>query len=348
MGKWSNAVRTLYAETEKYNSERQTEIKSVHQSLLLRALIILKNLTPETEDFFAPMVRTMMKTVKLPDKKGDYQNGMGMHYYCVGKFSGKLNKPLKGYYRNGIKEYSRTARTMLEESFTMALTFHNAGFIEKSAYHLGRAVHMISDISCLPHSTGMTFYSSKAKVHKAYEGFAEALYPEFLEEQKADILPDLFTSRAGFEKGLNRLGADIAAEIEDFLEDPAEEISERLYDTELNVAALLMRFYEDLHNDGKNANYISTGYECRFKEDTAPLSVKVIEKGIVFHGVNPSPSSKINMTKTVFTAAHRHDGFYTFSPLSERDARVIMFSGNRIILKEFSPKNSAQLFKFND
>ena len=343
MGKWNRARKILLVQTNRYNSERTTKIRSVHQTILARALMILKNINPETENFFAPMLKIMMQTVIKPDNKGDYQKGMGMHYYCASDSSGKKYALKGGYHANGTGDFSRSARTMFEESFSMALAFGYAGFENQCADNLGRAVHMISDICCLPHATKMTYYSSKRKIHKAYENFAEAYYPEFLPEQNLSSLPDIFSSRSGFEKPVNKISEKISKEIADFLSDPIKEICDRLYHTEIVVASLLMRFYEDIHSDGRNANFIMTGLECNINNN--PLSLKVTKKGIEFHGVNPFPSSNLNMVKTNFNAAHRRDGMYTFSVAGDKSGKVIEISGGKISLNKFSPVNKNQLFK---
>ena len=70
-------AKELHVLAEKYLSERTAEPKCVHRTLLLRSLVILKKLHPETEDFFAPMMKTLMPYAKRPDRKGDYENGMG-------------------------------------------------------------------------------------------------------------------------------------------------------------------------------------------------------------------------------------------------------------------------------
>ena len=343
MGKWNRARKILLVQTNRYNSERTTKIRSVHQTLLARALMILKNIDPETENFFAPMLKTMMQTVIKPDNKGDCENGMGLHYYCASNSSGTKYQMKGGYHANGIGDFSRSARTMLEENFTMALAFGYAGFQNQCADNLGRAVHMISDICCLPHATKMTYYSSKRKIHKAYENFAEAYYPEFLPEQNMSSLPDIFSSRSGMEKPVNKIAEKISKEIPDFLSDPIKEISDRLYHTEIVVASLFMRFYQDIHTDGKYANFITTGLECNI--NNTPLSLKVTKKGIEFHGVNPFPSSSLNIVKTNFNAAHRHDGMYTFSVAGSKNGKVIEISKDRISLNKFSPTNKNQLFK---
>lgn len=330
---------------EKLLSERDSEPKCVHRTLLLRSLIILKKICPETEDFFAPMMKTLMPYAKRPDKKGDYENGMGRHYYCALSVTGKELSPVNSYYRNGIRKLSKSARTMLEEDYTMALTMQRAGFIENCGRFLGRAIHMLSDMCCLPHTASMTYYSSGRSFHKAYELLAEAVYPDLVPEQSPEELPDLFSSRSSFADDLNRIALETAGGLEAVKADPLEAVKSHLLRTELMICAFLMRFYDDMTTPEREAHFITSGSGCRLTKNAATLTVKVTEEGIVLHGVNPSPESKVNVTNTVFYAAHRHDGLFTLSPANDNDGRVLEVRGGKFTLRKFDPVHGEQLFR---
>ena len=326
-------------------SERSSEIKCVHRTLLLRSLIILKKMYPETEAFFSPMMKTLMPYAKRPDKKGDYENGMGRHYYCALSVNGKELTQVNSYYRNGIKKMSKSARTMLEEDYTMALTMQRAGFIESCGKFLGRSVHMLSDMCCLPHTASMTYYSAGRSFHKAYEALAEAVYPELVPEQTPEKLPDLFSARDSFAADLNKIALETAGGLEAVKSDPLEAVKNHLLRTELIICAFLMRFYDDMTTPERKAHFITNGSGCRLTKNAATLTVKVTEEGIVLHGVNPSPESKVNVTNTVFYAAHRHDGLFTLSPANDNDGRVLEVSGGRFVLRKFDPVHGEQLFR---
>ena len=341
----NNTVRALNALTQQYNEKRRTDIKCVHKTLLLRSLIILKHIDPESEKFFSPMVKGMMYFSKRPDRKGDYEKGMGRHYYCAVNYSGRKQQAVNGYYRNGIGNLYCSARTMFEENYTMALTMHRAGLTEQCAEHLGRSIHMISDICCLPHSTGMTYYSSARKMHKAYENFAEAIYPEFVPEQRPEKVKDLFPDRTSFEADINAIAADTASEMEALYSDPEKEVTERLYATERTIVSLLQRFMADTSLPEKEAHYITNSSGFKILPDSAYLTIKVTEKGLVFHGVNPSPESALNVTRGIFYAAHRHDGLYTISPAKNREGKVLEIINGKIYLRKFNPVHGEQLFR---
>ena len=273
-----------------YLSDRTTPPKCVHRTILLRSLILLKQICPETEDFFAPIMKTFMPYAKRPDKKGDYENDM------CGKF-------------------------------------------------LGRAVHMISDMCCLPHTASMTYYSLGRSFHKAYELLAEAVYPDLVPEQSLDSLPEIFTSHETFADDLNRIVLETAGALPAVQTDPLSAVKEQLLRTERVVAALLLRFYKDLTEPERKAHFITNGSGCKLMKDTTPLTIKVTEKGIVLHGVNPSPESKFNVTDMVFYAAHRHNGLFTLSPAKDNDGKVLEVSNSKLVLKRFDPLHGEQLFR---
>ncbi|MBO7395910.1 MAG: hypothetical protein J6U16_07325 [Ruminococcus sp.] len=344
-----SVVRTTAKEldqlAEKYLSERTTEPKCVHRTLLLRSLVILKKLYPETEDFFAPMMKTLMPYAKRPDRKGDYENGMGRHYYCALSLSGKEMKMVNSYYRNGVKKHTKSARTMFEEDYTMALTMQHAGYMDQCGRFLGRAVHMISDMCCLPHTASMTYYSLGRSFHKGYERLAKAIYPDLVPEQTPEELPKLFESRATFADDLNKIALETAGGLTAVEADPVEAVKEHLLRTERVICAFLLRFYEDLTAKEREAHYILNGSGCRLLKGTDVMTIKITEKGLILHGVNPSPESKVNVTDMVFYAAHRHDGLFTLSPAKDQEGRVLEVKDGKLRLKKFDPLHGEQLFR---
>lgn len=340
-----STAKELRKLADKYLAERTSEPKCVHRTLLLRSLVILRKLYPETEDFFAPMMKTLMPYAKRPDKKGDYENGMGRHYYCALSIGGKELKMVNSYYRNGIKKHTKSARTMFEEDYTMALTMLHAGYMDECGRFLGRAVHMISDMCCLPHTASMTYYSRGRGFHKAYELLAEAIYPELVPEQLPEKLPEFFVSRETFADDINSIVLETAGGLAAVSADPLEALKEQLLRTERVICAFLMRFYEDRSAKEKQAHYILNGSGCRLLKGTDVMTIKVTEKGLILHGVNPSPESKVNVTDMVFYAAHRHNGLFTLSPAKDKDGRVLEVADGKLQLRIFDPLHGEQLFR---
>lgn len=341
----NSAARKMNSIARKKFKESSREPACVHKNLTLRTLVMLKYIRPESESVFAPIVKNLVPFSKRPDKKGDYENGMGRHYYCVASPSGREQSAVNGYFKNGAGKCCKSARTMLEEDYTMALTMYIAGFHEKSAEFLGRAVHMLSDMCCIPHAASMTYFSSARSFHKSYELLAEAIYPDFVPEQRNPELPDYFSDRSSFEKDINAIAAETARGIADVMNDPLKAVTEHLLRTERILARFLIRFLDDLTAPEREAHYITTGSGCRFLRGTSPITVKVTEKGITFHGVNPSPESDINVTDRVFYAAHRHDGLFTISPVKDDSGRVLEVSDGKLVWHKFDPVHGEQLFK---
>lgn len=339
----TSSTNNLNKLTKKYLSDR--EPKCVHRTLLRRTLIILGEMYPETESFFVPVYKTLMSYSKRPDKKGDYENGMGRHYYCATSVSGRELSPVNSYFRNGSGKFTKSARTMFEEDYTMALIMHRAGYMEKYAEFLGRAVHMLSDMCCIPHASSMTYFSSGRKFHKSYENVAELIYPELVPQQHFPQIPKLFLSRSSFADDLNKIALETAKGIRIIRESPLDAVKQQLLRTERILAAFLLRFLADSAAHERKAHYITNNSGCRLLKGTSRLAVKVTENGIEFHGVNPSPESGINVTDTVFYVAHRHDGLFTISPQKDNKGLVLEVSDGKFVWRKFDPVHSEQLFR---
>ncbi len=330
---------------KKILEEKNKEPSCVHKNLTLRTLIMLKYIRPDSEEIFAPIAKILVAFSKRPDKPGDYEKGTGRHYYCAVNPAMKKLNTINGYYRNGKGKCYKSARAMFEEDYTMALTMYVAGYYKKSAEFLGRAIHMISDMCCIPHVSGMTYFSSAKDFHKSYENLAEAIYPELVPRQTTVTLPDYFDKDNNFTESINKLALDTARGIKEMNDDPVKAISAHLQRTERVIAALLIKFMEDINAHEYEAHYITNNSGCRIMRGTTPLTIKVTEKGITFHGVNPSPESRINVNERTFYAAHRHDGLYTLSPAKDKEGRVLEVSAGKLIWHKFDPVHGEQLFK---
>lgn len=330
---------------KKISKEHSLEPACVHKNLLLHSLVLLKNMRPESERIFSPIIKTLIPFSKRPDKKGDYENGMGRHYYCAASPSGKEQSAVNGYYRNGAGKCFKSARVMLEEDYTMALTMYIAGYHERSAEFLGRAVHMLSDICCIPHVCSMTYFSTAQSFHKGYEILAEVIYPELVPEQTNPVLPDFFNDRNSFESDINNIALETAKGLDDMKGDLVDAVKSHLMRTERIITKFLIRFLDDLTASEHDAHYIMTGSGCRLMRGTAPLTVKITEKGVTFHGVNPSPESDISVNNQVFYAAHRHNGLFTLSPVKDDEGKVLEVSDGKLVWHKFDPVRGEQLFR---
>lgn len=326
---------------DRYCAEKKAPIESVHQNILKRAIKLLGNICPEAAELAGSHFDRMMTYVIRPDQKGDYENGLGRHYYSACNIMGKPLKPSGGYYKNGLGLFGKSARSMFEEDYTMALTLRHGGFAEESAEHLGRAVHMLSDMCCLPHAAKMTYFSPMRSIHKSYENLAEALYPEFIPEQKLSHKQlRRFSDRSSFTAALNSNAKRICAEIPELDIDPVSEIKSRLYDTEAAVAALLYRFYRDMNVSPERGHYLAGGMGFRIFEDMPPFTVRVTAEGISFEQDGIPVNTRFG---SFFRAAHRRNGLFTFSPVN--DDKGMMISLGRSALVSFDPRDEKQLFR---
>ncbi len=333
--KWKTAAAEMTRLKEHYLSVRKSESVSVHKTLVYRALDMVCSLIPEAGDFYIPITDTIISNVCRPDSKDDYEKGAGRHYYCVTNSHGIKKHPTMGYYKNGIRKYAKSARSMLEEDYTMALTMYKSGFIEISGEYFARAIHMLSDICCLPHAAGMTYFSNMSAIHKAYESMAKAMYPDSVPEHRiTKNTLHLLDSESGFGDALNTAAEAQISEPKELLSDPEKSIINRIYKAEEAVAAILYRFMTDaLDVSGKSRYIISNS-----RISGCGIIINVTEKGLVLTENDKEISIRTdqNTICTLFRAAHRFNGLYTFSPVSDDKGRVIIL--NRRILRPFNPR----------
>lgn len=343
--KWKKTNTEMKKLTEYYLSVRKSERKSVHKTLVQRAFSMLSGIIPEAAEFYLPLNDIIISSVCRPDSTGDYEKGTGRHYYCVTNSRGIRKFPSKGYYKNGIRKYAKSARTMFEEDYTMALTMYKAGYTNKAAVYFARAVHMISDICCLPHVTGMTYYSSKKEIHKAYESLARAMYPDALPERSISMETlCFFNPEKDFGDALNDIAEAQADDIGELHEDPVKSITNRLYKAEEAVAALMYRFMCDTLTSSGISGFIA---------DNAVISGQNISISVSTDGLrllqDEAPLSVMTDKKTrcnLFRAAHRFDGLYTFSPVSDKNGRSLIIRNRK--LRPFNPHRDKQLYRIDN
>lgn len=348
MPKTKDTINKLDSLRIKYQKKRNDVTKSVHKAILIRAYDLIRPFVPSIDSIIGRDFETMLHHCYCPDLKKDYEKGMGRHYYCTVNASGKKLKTVQGYYKNGINKFSKSARTMFEEDYTMALTMYNAGFYEQAAAFLGRAIHMLSDMCCLPHSSKWTYFSSKRNLHKAYENLAEVIYPNFVPiQQITNETLKTFNYHKSFGPALNKIVEREAKETDLLYSDPIDELKRRLLATERAVAALIYRFCNDISLPPDVAHYLEQNMVCRPFKDTPALTIRITEKGIIFtrNGKTMEIKSEKNRTCKLFRAAHRSDGLFTLSPVyDEKEGRVI--SKEKPGLFSFDPRNEDIYFKF--
>ena len=339
--KWKSAAEEMTKLKEEFLQTRSTLSISVHKTLIYRALPMLSRLAPETGEFYCRIKDILIDEVCHPDRTGDYEKGAGRHYYCVTDSHGIKKRPSHGYYKNGIRKYAKSARSMLEEDYTMALTMYMAGFRKIAAGYLARAIHMLSDICCLPHATGMTYFSSKGNIHKAYESMARAMYPDSVPERM--ITKDqlhILDSENGFGEAVNSIAEAQINEPKQLLSDPVGSVKNRLYIAEGAVAAILFKFYNDVSGKSRVSRYITNNSRICGHD----ISIDISENGLILikDGIPLSVMTDKKTSCTLFRAAHRFNGMYTFSPVSDDKGRVIILDSNS--LRAMNPNRKKQMY----
>ena len=330
---------------KKYIALRTSESVSVHRILILRALPLLYSHVPEAADFYEPVKELLTENVTRPDRMGDYEKGKGRHYYCASNFLGIRCHASGGYYRNGIMRFAKSARTMLEEDYTMALTMYNCGFVEQSMIYLARAIHMISDICCLPHATQMTYFSPKGHIHKAYEALARAMYPDSvpvqtLQEEKTQ----LFSLRESFADSVNVLAEVQVSEIRQLFTSPDKAIVGRLHAAESAVVSLMNRFFEDIPLPHEKNNSLFNGAKLACYGGKVVFTARISAEGISFTADSYARDTDFVrfMSDNLFRAAHRCDGTFTLSPVNDSEGRCAVYGSDKP--SRFSPHKVRMLF----
>ncbi|MBR1862482.1 MAG: hypothetical protein IJ806_00120 [Ruminococcus sp.] len=169
-------------------------------------------------------------------------------------------------------------------NYTEALCLYKNGRTKSSMYMLGRALHFIGDMGCTPHVANMAMTKRIDRVdgvHLAYEKHINIIYGQFRAES--------FDKRLmkGYEKedmgdALNklvRLAGRSAVNIATL--DPrafAEAAGEALPAVHGNMAAVMLRFYDDCH--GENGGYVLSGRAVGIKNEGSGLFLTVGKKGL--------------------------------------------------------------------
>ncbi len=340
LNKWKKAADELHSLAESYTGAQTFTPPPIHQEILIRALKLLSETAPEAEKLISPMLGTMIPYTYRADDKGDRENGAGRHYYCGCSTNGVPMKAVQGYLKNGKDLFAKSARTMFEEDYTMALTMYMSGFKPQGAVYLARAVHMLSDMCCLPHAAKMTYFSSKRNIHIQYENLARAMYPEFVPEQHIRYEQlRRFAMRSSFSSALNRNARLICSEVLQILTAPEKEIKHRLYDTEAAVAALLYRFFRDTQVSPLRGHYAANGMTCRPFADMPALELRITGRGIAFELDGIPVNSRFG---SLFRAAHRRNGLFSLTPVGITSGVVLSKNGKGLV--SFDPRDRSQLF----
>ena len=267
-----------------------------HKEILEKAFELLEKQDDKSfYDFFIGYKNIMLKACTEPDNKGDIDKGSGMHYYCAANKKGKPLEEVNGYYRNRLRKYNRSARTMLEENYTMALSLYKSGNLNMAMHMLGRALHFIGDIGCTVHSSGIRYMSRDTNPHYAFEKYAQG---------RSDIpSADSINKRirkmcdGSLEQSANKLAA-YSSKFTEFVRKVDPELFDDICSSTIPVAqqytaCLMIRFYNDVKND--NGNFLLDGKEYTFKNEKTSGLMTVTAKRIILDAADESQTQRLTV-----------------------------------------------------
>ncbi|MBQ7756037.1 MAG: zinc dependent phospholipase C family protein [Oscillospiraceae bacterium] len=185
--------------------------KKAHVDIVEQAFEILKNdshkdLVSSLEIFKDQLVVGAC----VPDVKGDCDNGSGLHYYSPKNKFGLPNRKNGDYYPNRLGGYSKSAGTIFEECYYTALILWQNKKYNTAAVMLGRALHFLSDMCCVPHTTSRVCTGNPKNCHMAFETYAnkfvgiynamtsKSFYESYLSLSPIEIANSVSELSAGF------------------------------------------------------------------------------------------------------------------------------------------------------
>lgn len=276
-----------------------------HKDILKKALELLDGIEKQKyHAFYYDYTADLAKGAVDPDKKGDIDKGSGMHYYCAADKNGKELEERKGYYKNRLGKFKPSARTLLEENYTSALSLYKSGRKEQAMYSLGRAVHFIQDIGCTVHASGIMYADRPSNPHYAFEKHAQT-------KCKSIDAPNMLDKRVtkAFESGLGPAANRLSKLSSRFAGDVLS-LDPKIFDTiclstihpaQQYTAGLLIKFYNDVNSN--NGNFLCDGKSYTFKNELTGGYLTVAKKGLVLDAPNGDCEQR-------FTAVIKDDGTF--------------------------------------
>lgn len=249
-----------------------------HSAIFETALMILKNDKKiNAYEFYKANQDRIAYGVIVPDFKGDRNKGSGMHYYSSCDKNGNVLVPsAAGFYANRLGEYAPSARTMLEENYTMSLIQYKNNMTDMALDSLGRCVHFISDVGCTVHTTNLISLPVRNNPHHCYEKYSLANMDKYHAVSCEDSLYDDYMNKSLGEM-LNVLSeksskhyADVKA-VEDVTFKNA--LEHMLPQTEQHVAAFLNAYYEKLSENLNTTIKVKTDLKIKSLCDNTYLTV---------------------------------------------------------------------------
>lgn len=249
-----------------------------HSAIFESALEILKNDDKiDAYKFYETHKDRISYGVIVPDFKGDRNKGSGMHYYSSCDKNGNVTQPTyTGFYANRLGKFAPSARTMLEENYTMSFIQFANNMTDMALDSLGRCIHFISDIGCTVHTTNLISLPTKNNPHHCYEKYAFANMERFHTDCGDNRLYEAYLNKSIGEM-LNILSresskyyADVKAVENTTFENALRNMLPR---TEQHVAAFMNAYYEKLSENTADALKVKENIRIKSVCDGSYLTI---------------------------------------------------------------------------
>ncbi len=270
---------------------------NTHRDILEKAFTLLeKQDKQKVYLFFKDYKELLSDSCVEPDQKGDIDRGSGRHYYCAATPKGTEIEDKNGYYKNRLGDYSKSARTMLEENYTAALSLYKSGKTREAMHMFGRAVHFIQDIGCTVHSSGIRYMDTKGNPHNAFESHAQT-------KCKSVKAPDTIDKRVtkAYDESIQSAANRLAKQSSKYAAD-VKRLDPLVFDTICNAtlpaahqytACLMIRFYNDVNEN--NGNFLLDSKSYTFKNERTSGYITVVKKGIMLDAPDTAKEQKIQL-----------------------------------------------------
>ena len=155
-----------------------------HEVIFDKALTILSNDSKNgAYNLFNAYKNSLLIYVNEPDSTENIFDAMGTHLYGI------YTAQSYGYYKNGNGNYSRSARTRIEEHYSAALGAYKSGDEANAIKWLGYALHYLEDVGNTAHSAGIDvdiiLWALGSDPHTLYENYADNNINSFSHETSA-------------------------------------------------------------------------------------------------------------------------------------------------------------------
>lgn len=270
---------------------------NTHRDILEKAFNILERQERQKVYLFYKDYRQLLSDSCVePDQKGDVDRGAGRHFYCAATPKGAELEDRNGFFKNRVGDYSKSARTMLEENYTAALSLYKSGKIKESMHMLGRAIHFVQDIGCPVHSSGIRYMDTKGNPHNAFETHAQT-------KCKSVKAPETIDKRIlkAFDESMQSVANRLARQSSKYAAD-TRTLDPIVYDNICNstlptahqyTASLMMKFYQDVNEN--NGNFLIDNKSYTFKNERTGGFLTVVKKGVILDAPDSDKEQKMTV-----------------------------------------------------